>query len=295
MNSTDKLMDDDLFAELDSTTTTTTPTTNIEKQGVIVGEALVETAVVTINDTNSSTVVTDATNVQQPEKKSELTLTNSDLAFADKVYELPSLIGKKEEYPPDFLEISELVLERYKNMPILNFDDLYAELSSLSVKASPTPTLQILNLELEKVQGAKDRLSEIFNSVLRNHTFKKRVVDMLRDSWGKYTSEKNAEARKGDANIRISKFELDLAETEALLKTCLHVLKNLDSHHDVLSRKITIIQLQLKLYDLGRGNSLPDFDFDKNILASSEDDVWGGKPKKDIDKTASIEAKEQTW
>jgi hypothetical protein len=57
-------------------------------------------------------------------------------------------------------------------LPKLNYDILYSELAQLSIKSCPTPTLQVLNLELEKVQGAKDRLSEIFIDVIKNHTFK---------------------------------------------------------------------------------------------------------------------------
>ena len=174
--------------------------------------------------------------------------------------EYPSLIGCNDSV--DYVNVANRLLMQYKMLPYLRYDEIYSEMSELSIKSCPTPTLSVLNFELERVQAAKDRLSEIFVNVIKNHTFKKRAVDILRDSWGKFSNEKSADRRKGEAAYIVSDFEADFALTEAMLKSCMHILKNLDSLHDNLSRRITIIQLQLKLHDVGRG-SLPDFNFDK--------------------------------
>jgi hypothetical protein len=89
-------------------------------------------------------------------------------------------------------------------------------------------------------------------------------VDILKDSWGKFTLEKNADGRKGDSAYRLSNFSIDLANTESLIKTCNHILKNLDSAHESLSRRISVYQLIMKLDPFSRG-SLPDHDFNKTF------------------------------
>lgn len=174
----------------------------------------------------------------------------------------PALRG--EGFPSDYLKMVNRIRLQYDNLPVLDYDDIYKEISDLSIKSCPTPTLQVLNDEIQKVQGAKDRLSEIFVETLKCYTLKKRVVDILVDSWGKFTIEKNADGRKGDASFRLSNFLIDFATVEGLLKACTHILRNLDSLHDSLSRRITIIQLTMKLHDVGRG-ALPDFDFDRTV------------------------------
>jgi len=180
----------------------------------------------------------------------------------------PELNG--EDFPVHYLNIVKRMQNQYEKMPFLDYDKIYSELSDLSIKSTPTPTLQDLNDEIQKVQSAKDRLSEIFVMTLRNHTFKCRALDVLRDTWGRFSSENSADKRRGDAAFRLSEFEEDFANVEALLKSCYHILKTLDSLHESLSRRITVIQLQLKLHDFGRG-ALPDID-----LSSYDRDGKGG-------------------
>lgn len=174
---------------------------------------------------------------------------------------LPIIIGGP--VPADYKEIVDRWLQLYKKLPQVDFDKTYDELGLLSVESSKTPTLQHLNDQLQRVQSAKDRLAEILKDVLLVHSIKKRALDVLRDSWGRFTTERNAESRKGDSVVRVSDFERDYAEIEALLKSCNHILKNLDSLHENLSRRVSIMQLELKLYDFSR-TSLPDFEFSKN-------------------------------
>ena len=209
----------------------------------------------------------------------------------EEIEEIPSLRG--EGFPADYKGMVERVQWQYRMLPRLDYDAIYSEIAELSVKACPTPTLQVLNDEIQKVQGAKDRLSELFIDILKCYNFKKRAVDILKDSWGRFTTEKNTEARKGDSAFRLSNFMLDFASNEALLKSCMHVLKNLDSLHDSLSRRITIYQLTMKLHDVGR-TALPDFDFDRpsdiphgeiNDLFGDNDNDNDGESNDDDDST----------
>jgi hypothetical protein len=186
---------------------------------------------------------------------------------------IPALIGT--DYPDEYKKMVERIQFQYYVLPTLDYEAIYNEMSILSVKSAPTPTLQVLSDELHRVQSAKDRLSEMLIDIIKCYNFKKRAVDILKDAWGKFSSEKNTESRKGDATFRISEFLTDFAETEALAKSCDHVFKNLDSLHDNLSRRITVWQLIIKLRDVGRG-ALPDFDFDKVSLGG---DIFSGNDK----------------
>lgn len=200
---------------------------------------------------------------------------------------LPELIG--DDYPPQYLKMVSRIKLRYAQLPVLDHYAIEKELSELSFESSPTPTLQVLNDELYKVQSAKDRLADIVIEVNKCYSIKNRMVDILKDAWGKFSSEKNAESRKGDAAFRLSNFSIDFAEVEALMKTCNHVFKNLDSMQERLSRTITVYQNILKLRDMGRGG-LPDYNFEKkegksdlleelNIAQSNTTNSEEGGPK----------------
>lgn len=188
------------------------------------------------------------------------------------------LVLRGDNYPKEFLSMVEDIRRCYSNLPNINYSKMYSELSDLAVPSCPTPTLQILNDEIQKVQAAKDRLAEIMIDVIKASAFKKRAVDILESAWSKYSNEGSADKRKGDTAFRMSAFSLDYAEIESLYRACLHILKNLDSLHDSLSRRITIIQLQLKLNDTGRG-ALPDFSFS----GSRADDFLDSSPIANID------------
>jgi len=182
---------------------------------------------------------------------------------------LPQLCG--DGYPSAYVDMVKRVHDQYLNLPSLDYDAIYAELCTLTVECRPSPSLQVINAEIQKVQAVKDRVTTIYVDVTRNYFFKKRAVDILKDSWGRFTTEKNAEKRKGDSAFRLSGFEVDFARVEALYKAVIHIVKNLDSLHDGLSRRITVYQSLLKLHDMGRGG-LPDIDFNGGSFNTDEDD-----------------------
>lgn len=204
----------------------------------------------------------------------------------DKVFEntndLPDLVGS--DYPAEYVRVVNRIKIQYDLLPKLNYNAIYEELGALTIKANPTPTLEVLSDELFRVQAAKDRLSEILLDVIKCYNFKKRAVDILKDSWGKFTLEKNTEGRKGDSTFRLSHFLTDFSATEALCKSCDHIFKNLDGLQDNLSRRITIWQMLLKVRE-GR-MSLPDYDFDKE--AKSDGDMFKEKVKSDEESTCEL-------
>jgi len=173
---------------------------------------------------------------------------------------MPQLTGSLDNYPKAYIELVQLVQKQYGRLPYVDFDAVYDEVAKLAIKSTPTPTLQSLNDELQRIQGAKDRLVEIYVNVIKCHNTKKRCTDVLQDAWGKYSDEKNAEKRKGDAAMCVSGFIVDLIEIETLMKYCSEIMKNLDSIQDTTSRRVTIMQSILKIDYFSR-NALPDHDF----------------------------------
>lgn len=177
--------------------------------------------------------------------------------------EPPQMIG--EGATPQFIALVERVREQYARLPCLVYSEVYTELSELTVPACATPTLQVINQELQKSQSAKDRVTELDIQLTQCLMLKDRAVDILKEAWNRFCDEKSADKRKGDAMYRLANFELDLAKTEAAGKAVKYVMENLRSLQDTLSRRITNIQLQIKLMDIGR-TALPDFDFSKKSM-----------------------------
>jgi len=267
--------DDELLGLLDKKPTTT----KLTDEGSSSSPMLPTSSANPTIDPTSSSVPSSPVQLVEPFKP--------HAQLKDQDFVIPILMGN--DYPESYQEVVDRMLFQYKYLPELDYDAIYTELKVLSIKSCPTPTLQVINLEFEKVQAAKDRLSEIFIGLLRCHSFKKRAVDILRDSWSRFSKESSADKRKGDAAYRLSDFERDFAQTDACLKSCLHILRNLDSLSDTLSRRVTVIQLQLKLHDIGRG-ALPDFDFEKETYAA-----LGEKPSEldNEDKETIIDGKRQ--
>ncbi|GAF81119.1 unnamed protein product, partial [marine sediment metagenome] len=146
----------------------------------------------------------------------------------------PELVGS--DYPSEYRQMVERFLIIYRRLPKIIYDDVHKEVSQLNVDSSPTPTLQLINLKLQKIQANKDRLAEIYQDVIRCYTFKKRAVSILTDSWSQFADGKSADKRKSDSAFRLGSFGMDLAELEALYNVCENVLRNLDSRSNAISR-----------------------------------------------------------
>lgn len=230
---------------------------------------------------------TDAENICDPDSLSNSLYDNEDLLDPT-----PQLKG--DSYPPEFLGMIETFRSYIKVTPQLDFTAIYEELEELSVRSESTPTLQHINMQLQRVQASKERLSEIIMQIMPSHTIKKRSVDILKESWTKFSSEGSVDKRKADAVFRLGEFEQDYVATDAVFKTCMHISRNLDSFQDNLSRRITIMGLQLKLNDLNK-TVMPDYEFGRGqdlegTLVSS-----GLEEGEEVDPTVSIEPDERSF
>ena len=199
---------------------------------------------------------------------------------------LPQLAGN--DYPEEFLSVVKKVHEIYKGFPKIDHDKTHAELVTLNVKAKPTPTPQMIDSQLHKVQAVKERLSEIMVKVNYVYSFKKRQVDILKESWICFSQEKSADKRKADATFRLNEFEGDFALVESLWKTGNSVLSNLTAVQEILSRRITIMGLEIKMHEMGR-HSFPDHDFQGRSL----DDI--GVPVEKDPEEGDLEATEYSF
>jgi len=184
--------------------------------------------------------------------------------------DIPELVGT--DYPTEYLSLVEMLQYQYSGLPKLDYKKIYKELPDLNVRSVQSPTLQMINDEIQRIQAAKERLGDIYMNVERNFFLKKRAVDILESAWYKYTCEKSADKRKGDAVVRISNFSADLATTESCYKVCQHIIKNLDDAHESLSRQITVNQLLLKMNDYGRSGGMPEYDMGSRRRGRNDED-----------------------
>ncbi len=215
---------------------------------------------------------------KKTESQKEATVIASDLKLIEEVRKIQSDQNSQNKidqnsgslklfggnFPQEFLDAVNRILDYYARLPKMDYEKLYKEVKDLTIKSCPTPTLQVLNQELQRLQAAKERLCEIQTDISQCHTYKKRGIDILKDAWGNFSTEKSADKRSGDASFRLSEFEMDFAEIDAALKVVTHVSRNLDGLQENLSRRITIFQLQLKLHDMGR-TGLPEFELKDDI------------------------------
>jgi|SaaInlV_100m_DNA_2_1039680.scaffolds.fasta_scaffold26871_2 hypothetical protein len=173
--------------------------------------------------------------------------------------ELPQLLG--EGYTDGFLRMVEKVHAMYRILPTIDHVACYNELIELTVKTVPMPSPSDIDCQLGKIQAVKERLSEILTPISRVQSFKKRQVEILKESWIGFSQEKSADKRKADAVYRISEFESDYLGIYSLWVTANSVLSNLTAVQDIVSRRITIVGHEIKLFEMGRTTTTPDYDF----------------------------------
>jgi len=158
----------------------------------------------------------------------------------------------------------------------LDYSALRMELRKLNFSMSENPSLQQLNLEIQKIQAAKDRLTEIMMDATNDYIMRQRIADVLLEGWQKYSTDSSADKRKADATTKFSQFITTAAKAEAFYKTVSQVLKNVDSKHEAASRRVTCFSLALKLRDISRGT--PDGDYSGSMPQSGGmDDFIAGK------------------
>lgn len=190
------------------------------------------------------------------------------------------------DVPEDFKKILEKANGMLGRLKRMDRKQIYDELRLLNITISENPSLQQINIEISKVQGAKDRLSEILVNAHSNFIVAKRIYELLTEGWTVFSDKNSAEKRRGEAELKMYQFAEFAAESEAVYKATAHILKNLDSKQETLSRQVTVFALLLKLSDAKTdfSNSAMTYDKARSMVDATKDINKDESEGKDDDK-----------
>ena len=178
--------------------------------------------------------------------------------------EIPKISTVGVTIPAEYQDVVDRINLAYEMLPSIDYNALYSELSSLGIRPTSGYIPAEIGRQLEEVQGAKDRVAEIYILVDRHCIMKKAFVNTLKNVWYKFcTKDSNKEKREGEANYIIHNYILDYAKIEALESTCKHIWSNLESTHKILQNKISVMQITVKL-DYGTRSANTEYDFSKS-------------------------------
>jgi len=174
---------------------------------------------------------------------------------------------EKVESVDDFQRIVDKSTGIFQSLRPLedNYSHIYDELRTLNIAISPNPSLQQISVEIQRVQSAKDRVSQILVDANRNYIVRKRVCELLREGWMTFSSQSTAEKRKGESFLKMHQFIESASEAESLYKATAHVMKNLDDKQESLTRQVTVNGLAIKLNDFSSGS----FDRNKQVAGAT--------------------------
>ncbi len=176
-------------------------------------------------------------------------LTNPSRDFEEIIIEVSSSQPIKT-----MVDLERVVNSIVASVPKINKTALRREMENMNVKLSGNPTTKDLNEGLALAQSYKDRLAEIYTVALREFKTLERCVDMLCNAFiATEANGKNSEARQGQAGMRYVAIIWQLQSAENFLKEVEHVLNNIKSAHESVSRQVSIAQIQLQLGEIRRG------------------------------------------
>ena len=150
----------------------------------------------------------------------------------------------------DFDRIAQGGVRRIQAMGDLDYSALRDELHSMQ---GPVDKFvfnpDALAREMARIQGYKDRAIEILGRITESHIVYKHVVEVLTKGWTKFSVEKSAEKREGEAMLKLSQFSMAAADVEYAYRYALGVVKNLESQLESLSRQIACLQIASRIHD----------------------------------------------
>lgn len=149
-------------------------------------------------------------------------------------------------------ELENTINSILATLPRLNRQKLRLEMENMSVSLKDNPTTQDLNEGLSFAQGYKDRLAEMYTLALREFKTRNRCMEMLFDAVNYVSNGKSADKRKGEATMLYPMQLIQRETAETFLKEVEHVLQNIKSAHDSISRQVSIAQIQVQLGEFRR-------------------------------------------
>lgn len=152
-------------------------------------------------------------------------------------------------------ELEKVVNSMLSTLPRLNRAKLRIEMENMVVELRQSPTTDDLSEGLANAQGYKDRLSEIYMMALREHKLRQRAGELLLDAFNVISNAKSADKRRGEAIMKYSMMMIHMDAAETFLKEVEHIIQNIKSTMEAISRQVSIIQLQLQLGEVRKGTT----------------------------------------
>lgn len=151
--------------------------------------------------------------------------------------------------PNDFERIVNNMINRILSVGDIDYHAIHAELHQMQKPVQFMFNPEILAKEMARVQGFKDRAVELLGILTESNVIHKHAVETLTKGWTRFSVEKSAEKREGDAILRMSQFSSAATDAEYHYRYALGVVKNMESQLDSLSRQIACIQIASKIHD----------------------------------------------
>lgn len=156
-------------------------------------------------------------------------------------------------------ELEKIVDSILATLPKLNRRKLRLEMETFQVSLNQNPTTHDINEGLAHAQGYKDRLAEIYMMALREFKTRNRCVELLFDANNVISKGKSADVRRGEATMKYPMHLIQLEGAETFLKEVEHILQNVKSAHEAISRQASVMQIQLQLGEVRKSSGPRDY------------------------------------
>lgn len=173
-------------------------------------------------------------------------------------------------------ELEKMVNQIIATLPRLNVRKLRLEMEGMQVGLQQNPTTLDLNAGLSKAQGYKDRLAEIYTMALREFKTRKRCVDLLFDAFNHVSKGSSADKRRGEATMKYPMLLLHMEAAETFLDEVEHILHNIKSAMEAISRQVTLMQIQVQLGEVRRGAQPSNYEAEevRNKNGGVQEKAW---------------------
>ena len=168
----------------------------------------------------------------------------------------------------DFDRIAASWVRRIDEIGQLDYERLKTELQSMQRPLDFVFNPDSLARDMARVQGFKDRATEILSDLTENYLIFKRAVETLTKGWMRFSVEKSSEKREGEALLKLSNFSMASSDAEYYYRHALGIVKNLESQLESLSRQISCVQIAAKIHD-------PRFAYDSAGVDRKVDPISG--------------------
>ena len=174
-----------------------------------------------------------------------------DSDFDSALEELNNKPAKQMYSTNDLEDIANNILS---TLPKLERNAYRREMLNMQVKVSENPTTFELNEGLARVQGYKDRLSEIFNLANAEYRLRKRTKEMLFDAQSVLSKASSADKRNGEASLKYPLLLLNLEAAEIFVDEVEQIMSNMKSTSETISRQVSVLGFQLQIGDVRHSN-----------------------------------------